>query len=49
MYILPQPYLSHEEEEELSTFVVNCAAVGYGKTRKQVLEIVQRLLYLKVE
>ena len=37
----PRPYLSTEEETELGTFLKNCASVGYGKTRKDVLLIAE--------
>ena len=37
----PRPYLSAEEETELGTFLKNCASVGYGKTRKDVLLIAE--------
>ena len=37
----PRPYLSAEEETELGTFLMNCASVGYGKTRKDVLLIAE--------
>ena len=39
----PQPYLSAEEEDELAMFVTRCASIGYGKTRKDVLALVQRI------
>ena len=28
----PQPYLSYEEEEELATYSIKCAEIGYPKT-----------------
>ena len=34
-------YVSVEEETELGTFLKNCACVGYGKTRKDVLLIAE--------
>ena len=37
----PRPYLSTEEETEFGTFLKNCASVGYGKTRKDVLLIAE--------
>ena len=37
----PKPYLSPSEEKELGTFLKECAKVGYGKTRKDVLNIAQ--------
>ena len=37
----PRPYLSVEEETKLGTFLKNCASVGYGKTRKDVLLIAE--------
>lgn len=39
----PHSYLTTEEEEELATFVTRCATIGYGKTRKDVLALVQRI------
>ena len=32
----PQPYLQPAEEKELSCFLAEVAAVGYGRTKKQV-------------
>lgn len=37
----PRPYLSPSEEKELGTFLKECAKVGVGKTRKDVLNIAQ--------
>ena len=37
----PRPYLSPAEEEELGNYLKDCAKMGYGKTRKDVLGIVQ--------
>lgn len=37
----PRPYLSGEEELELSSFLKTCTEVGYGKTRRDVLCIAQ--------
>ena len=37
----PQPYLNNQEEEELGTYLKHCARVGYGKTRRDVLSIVE--------
>lgn len=37
----PQPYLSGQEESELGSYLKHCARVGYGKTRRDVLSIVQ--------
>ena len=33
----PQPYLSYEEEEELVTYLVKCAEIGYPKTKDEVI------------
>ena len=35
------PYLSLEEEEELVSFLVMCACIGYPHTRKQMMALVQ--------
>jgi len=32
----PKPYLQPAEEKELSCFLIEVAAVGYGRTKKQV-------------
>ena len=37
----PPRYLSEQEEEELVKFLLGCASVGYPKTRKEVLALVQ--------
>ena len=37
----PQPYLNDKEERELGLFLKDCAAVGYGKTRMDVMSIAQ--------
>ena len=39
----PQPYLTSKEEGELSSFLKQCAAVGYGKTRRDILNIAQNV------
>ena len=40
----PPTYLNHSEEGELVQFLTRCAAIGYGKSRKEVIAIVQRVL-----
>ena len=37
----PRPYLSKDEEKELATHLKHCAKVGYGRTRRDVLTLVQ--------
>ena len=37
-------YLCDEEEEELVTFIMGCASIGYPKTVKDILAIVQLIL-----
>ena len=37
----PSRYLNENEENELSIFVKDCASIGYGKTRKEVMRIVE--------
>ena len=37
----PQPYLNSQEEKELGTYLKHCAKVGCGKTRRDVLTIVE--------
>ena len=43
----PSPYLTKEEEEELVTFLLRCANIGYPHSRKQVLAIVQNVVDAK--
>ena len=43
----PRPYLDHEEEKEFSLYLNQCAKVGYEKTRRDVLSIVQTAVYEK--
>ena len=40
----PPKLLTDDEEEELEKFIYHCAAIGYGKTRKDVLCLVNRFL-----
>ena len=40
-----KPYLSIEEEEELVSFLLKCAEIGYAHTRPQVLSLVQRIVH----
>ena len=42
-----KPYLSKKEEEELVKFLINCSKMGYGKTRSEVLKIVEATLKKK--
>ena len=37
----PKKYLSTLEEEELVSFLKNCSSIGYGKTRKETIAVVQ--------
>ena len=43
----PKTYLTHEEEKELVDFLVNCANMGYAKTRQDVLKIVHSAVLKK--
>ena len=36
----PKPFLMAVEEKELSSFLVDVAKAGYGKTRKQIMGLV---------
>ena len=45
----PRPYLTHEEEKELVDFLVTCSKMGYGKTRGEVLKIVEAAMEKKGE
>ena len=40
----PTPYLSFEEEEELASFLIQTAKIGYPHAKKQVLDLVQRIV-----
>ena len=37
----PSRYLDKQQEKELSTFVKDCAAIGYGKTRREAMRIAE--------
>lgn len=37
----PKTYLTNSEERELGTFLNECAGIGYGKTRRNVMCIAQ--------
>ena len=37
----PKTYLTHDEEEELVKFLIQCCKIGYGKTRGELLKIVE--------
>ena len=43
----PKPYLNVEEEEELVKFLLRSSAIGYPKSRQEVLAIVTRMLERK--
>lgn len=40
----PPKYLTSEEEEELVNFLCRTALVGYARTRKELLTIIERIL-----
>ena len=40
----PRKYLSTMEEEELVSFLAKCSSVGYGKTRAEVIALVQSVV-----
>ena len=40
----PPSYLSREEEEELTSFLLEMAKIGYAHTRKQVISLVQQIV-----
>ena len=37
------PYLNKEEESELAQFVAEVSEIGYGKTRKQIKGMVEKV------
>lgn len=43
----PKMYLTYEEEKELVGFLLNCAKMGYAKTRQDVLKIVHNAMLKK--
>ena len=43
----PEKYLTDREEAELVNFVVECAKVGYARSRKDVLVLVQEVIRAK--
>ena len=43
----PKPYLTRDEEEELVNFLIQCCKMGYGKTRGEVLNIVEETIRKK--
>lgn len=43
----PEKYLTTKEENELVKFLIRSAAIGYGKSRKEVIALVQSVLYTK--
>ena len=40
----PDPYLTVEEEEELASFLIQTAKIGYPHTKKQILSLVQQIV-----
>lgn len=40
----PQPYLSEQDANELATFLCLSAAIGYGRTRSEVIATVELIL-----
>ena len=40
----PNPYLTYLEEEELASFLIQTAKIGYPHTKKHVLALVQRII-----
>ena len=43
----PTRYLSDDEEEELTRFLEGTASMGYAKSKKEVLAIVEEIVFLK--
>ena len=43
----PKPYLNAEEEEELASFLVQTANIGYPHSRSQLLALVQQIVACK--
>ena len=43
----PPKYLSRNEEDELVRFVLRCASIGYARSRKELIALVQRIIESK--
>ena len=43
----PKRYLTYEEESELVEFIIKCSKMGYGKTRQDVMKLVESCLVKK--
>ena len=43
----PSRLMSEREEEELVSFLIHCASVGYPRSRKDILNLVQTILIRK--
>jgi len=43
----PKLYLSNKEEKELVEFLVECSKIGYGKTRREVMKLVEEIVERK--
>ena len=43
----PESYLNDQEEDELINFIQGCSDIGYTRTKKQILELVQMVMYEK--
>ena len=43
----PKPYLTMKEDKELVKFLVDSCKIGYGKTREEVLKIVEAAVMKK--
>ena len=43
----PEPYLTVTEETELVQFLTKCASMGFARSKKQIFDIVDRVLESK--
>ena len=43
----PIPYLSKVEEAELTSFLIQSSGIGYGKTKREVINVVKQTLEKK--
>lgn len=43
----PKRHQTNEEEEELVHFLLGCASIGYGRTRKEIISLVQQIVNKK--
>ena len=43
----PQSYLTDEEEKELVAFIKGCSTIGFSRSKQQIIELMQQVMYKK--